>query len=82
MQKSNLLHFHFKVLLYTVIALTQHRAFTRQKNTLSVFEARFYSACSNPTNVVLVIVQYQAPFFIIIPKAITETTLVGLEHAL
>ena len=29
MQKSNLLHFYFKVLLYTVIALTQHRAYTR-----------------------------------------------------
>ena len=43
MQKSNLLHFYFKVLLYTVIALTQHRAYTRfraKKNTLSVFEGR------------------------------------------
>ena len=29
MQKSNLLHFYFKVLLYTVIALTQHKALTR-----------------------------------------------------
>ena len=40
MQKSNLLHFYFKVLLYTVIALTQHRAYTRfrAKNTLSIFE--------------------------------------------